>query len=412
MKDLPLKREVVRAMGAVNLRSALWPDWGKLAPSRRKYLLRWLDESGLVLYLLARAEEKGNETIELPETLQAELRIRAEANRKRVGDMISEFRRVNVALQEGGVRYAVLKGFSLIPEFCREASHRHQSDTDILVEEGSIEAAQNVLLKLGYGRAGEEEGGEIRFATPTSREATRDDFLYDPQSHREVEIHRKLFEDANGVSITVASDWAEHIEWRSFEDIRFPSVDLTNRLLLQLLHSFRHILHGWLRAGWLFEISTFAGNEHFADVWSELNTSLVDTRLRNACGIVLALAAEVFECELPTTVRRDWVENLPAKLRHWVDTYGREWVLDDFPGGRLSLLVHKEFTDSDEEWGRFLQARRKRTLRAITFRKLFSAGHIGRWISQQFVFQIRRARWEMTTSIRCKEGRIATRKVP
>ncbi len=64
--------------------------------------------------------------------------------------MSRRFDFLNLAFNNAGVRYAVLKGLSLVPEFCPYAPLRHQGDFDYLVDPNSLEAAQRILAEAGY----------------------------------------------------------------------------------------------------------------------------------------------------------------------------------------------------------------------------------------------------------------------
>lgn len=347
-------------------------------------LLRWLDQSGLALYFAEHLLK--TKTIDrVPVALRLELERRAGANRRRTDDMLGEFTRVTEELQRGNVQHAVLKGFSLVPEFCPEPWSRHQTDIDLLIDKGELQRARQLLGVLGYVVEGSEEAGEVRLGIPTCHKATTDDFLYDLQRHRQIELHQQFYESVNGVTLRPIEDWQRFIEWTQIGSTNFPVLDLPYRMLCQLLHAFRHILHGWLRVGWLFEIQQaitkfLSCNELWETVENRMQG---DRRMRDACGIVVALAHRAFRAEIPAFVELRWVRPLPEAMRLWVDQFGMDWMLADFPGNRLSLFLHREFADSPEEWQRFRVARSRRRLAAVTTAKLANPLFLFRRIREQ-----------------------------
>ena len=104
-------------------------------------LLTWLDHSGLALYFLTQLRKHG-ELDRLPASLKNALERRSDSNRKRMDGMFAEFSKVNSALKDRAIPHAFLKGFTLVPEFCPDASLRHQSDIDILVYPDSVAASR------------------------------------------------------------------------------------------------------------------------------------------------------------------------------------------------------------------------------------------------------------------------------
>ena len=93
-------------------------------------LLKWLDEGGLSLYLLAHLRTFGTET-KLSHSLQDELSDRLHANQIRTQALLKEFARVNSILQASGASFTFMKGFTLTPDFCSSIYLRHQTDIDV-----------------------------------------------------------------------------------------------------------------------------------------------------------------------------------------------------------------------------------------------------------------------------------------
>ncbi len=375
-------QEVLECLSA-NPRREAFNEVSRAFERQPRVLLRWLDQAGLALYLADLVRHEGMED-SLPPQLKAELAMRLTANRERTRGMLEEFERVITSLEEKRVDYCVLKGFSLSPEFCAEPCLRHQSDFDLLVYFESLPAARVTLSELGYIPNGEEPSGEIRFEIPPARVACADDFLYSEEWHRQIEIHLKFYESVNGVTLRPSENWHGAVEYRMIEGISYRSLNLVHRIVTQLLHAFRHILHGWVRVGWLYEISRGLSLLHHETEWRKVDDLLgEDEKSREACGVVVALTKMAFRLELPDVVQNHWIDPLRPTLKQWIERHGMEWLLSDFPGSRLSLLLHREFVDSEWEWQKYRANRLRRTLGAITIAKLSNPKFLGKRIQTQ-----------------------------
>src|SRR5438046_2472712 len=81
----------------------------------------------------------------LPAPIRDHLRRNRASNRRRIAEMKTEFGSLNCRFKAAGVDYVVLKGFTLIPDFCPDASLRSQYDYDYLVRPESVGLAQRTL---------------------------------------------------------------------------------------------------------------------------------------------------------------------------------------------------------------------------------------------------------------------------
>jgi hypothetical protein len=395
MREIANRRAVLQFLSTKRERDGLL-QLASLGPPAISELLRWLDQSGLALYFAQRASDSKTLDV-LPLSLRSELERRVVANQIRTVDMMREFSRINLALRTAGADYAVLKGFTLAPEFCGEPRLRHQTDIDLLVAPDSMSAVRLSISALGYLQEGEELSGELRFGIPSMHIPSAGDFLYDIQRHRQVELHRHFYESVNGVSLQPHEDWTRHVEPKTLEGVEFPALDLPYRILGQLLHGFRHILHGWLRLGWLFEIGQVIENfRSDTTLWNGVEELMSgDSRVREACGVVLAMTSMAFGIQLPEFIERRWIATLRKPLILWVENFGMGWMLSDFPGSRFSLLLHREFADSPVAWQRFRLSRSKRRLRAITIAKLASPGFLAGRIREQAEYYWHYLNWNI-----------------
>src|SRR5688572_21825716 len=88
-------------------------SWRSFAAGDWKDAFTWLDLSGLAIYFLDRMRlERAVET--LPEGVLAELEKRRADNRVRTERILSELEAFTRAFEQRSVKYAVLKGVSLL----------------------------------------------------------------------------------------------------------------------------------------------------------------------------------------------------------------------------------------------------------------------------------------------------------
>lgn len=320
-------------------------------------LLRWLDESGLALYLTERLRD-GGLLGGLDSRLRLELDRRLATNRQRTSILLAEFKRVIDALRRAEVQYAVVKGFTLAPEFCPAPWLRHQSDLDLLMSPGEVERAVKALCSLGYGVEPYEGSGEICLAIRSEHVPSADDFIYDVPKHRHVEIQTAFYQSHCGVSLATGSDWSRHIVRREIDGVQYPGLDLPHRFLIQALHAFRHI-SSWARAAWFYEIAYFVerfGNDEA--LWLKIDQLLAESKERQACGVVCAMTANAFGTRFPHAAGNKWIAELTKAQASWIERHGAAWLLSDFLyGSKVGLLLQRQFADSWLAWWKYRTSR-------------------------------------------------------
>src|SRR5580698_4089667 len=167
MMNLKLAEAII---GCLQL-SGTSADFGRLArfsPLDWERTVGWIDRAGLTLYVLEKLRDRGASEV-LPPQVLARFEQNLADNSCRVDHLLYETGCINEKLDQAGVQYVVIKGFSLWPEFCSNPYLRTQCDLDYLVARRSLSAAQNALLKFGYERRRRSDVKQFAFERPLQR---------------------------------------------------------------------------------------------------------------------------------------------------------------------------------------------------------------------------------------------------
>jgi hypothetical protein len=313
--------------------------------------LRFLDESGLALYFLARLKA-AERTSALSENVFSRLSHDFADNRAQTAELITEFAGIISAFQPLRLRYATLKGFSLLPDYCPDPALRCQFDFDFLIDRSAASSFADALRELGYQRvhAG-ESAWEFKKGTarvPSVRE------LYKPKPQRAIELHLQSAASEEG-SI---GDPLSRVEERCISDIHFPALSSADAFVYQSVHIFKHIGSEWTRVSWLLEFRNFV-RAHCEDesLWIEVHSRAREKReCAMAIGAATLLATMAFG-EFAPQILKDWtVRTLPLPVRLWIERYGWSILLAGFPGTKLYLLLQRELVN-EEEWRRLRRSR-------------------------------------------------------
>jgi hypothetical protein len=340
------------------------PDFSRLSlirlsnASQIRKLLRWLDESGLALYLLTQLQD--HEVLgQVPKDFSAALESRLAANQVRTAAMLSEFARLVDSFRRNGVQFCMLKGLTLTPEFCREVHLRHQTDFDFLVTLDSLENAKRAMQSCGYEQGEVTEFGQATFTTPLRHIPTSNDDIYAIPRHREVDLLTTLRLCAHGVSIPMPTPDFNDFKAKSLLDIAFPVLPSEEMFCFQVMHAFRHLLGSWVRVSWLFEIGYFI-DRHCgdADLWRAIVDRIGhDARTRNAFGLVISLTRALFPRPIPEPLAEWCLQSLPPRIETWVAHFGVKTAIADLDGAKFTLFVHREFVDDRAFWTSYVKDR-------------------------------------------------------
>jgi hypothetical protein len=328
-----------------SLSSFSWRQW--------EDTFQWLDNANLALYFLQKLRDTHDEG-KLPAAALSRLEQNYSKNRLRLDEMASAFAQVNERFHRFGVHYAVVKGFSLVPSFCPDACSRQQSDLDYLVDEQSLPIAQQALGDLGFF---------LKKHTPAAREWT---FWKGPISHPcnsseqyegngryVVELLLGIWRpDEHEIDIAGTqfspSRTVDH-EWRG---MHFRALQEEDAFLLQVLHTFQHMLSGPVRMSWIYEIAyCLHRRPNDTSFWQRVERRTeADPVLPHLVAIITGLATEFFQAPLPAVIRA-WKANLRPSLGVWLENYGWRvafekipaYELAVFPTSKLTLFLHRQF---------------------------------------------------------------------
>jgi|ERR1700722_5150439 hypothetical protein len=362
-----MNRKLARAIIDSLQMSGASYDFGQLArfsPSHWEQTQGWIDRAGLTLYLLERLSACGATEV-LPPRILARFEQNLADNRCRVDHLLDETGCINERLNQAGVQYVVIKGFSLWPEFCSNPYLRTQCDLDYLVARQSLTSAQNVLLELGYERQPRPAAQEFAFERPLQRVPSQFDSPYKLETTPLVELHVGIWEDmTHRVPLAEPAFILNSPKLKEWGGLRFPVLSDEDALLLQLLHTFQHMLSYWAKLSWFLEIGLFM-EKRSQDLlfWKQFSQRLGSApQLAEFSTIALELSANLFSAPMPE-VAQHWRQFLRTSARLWLDNYGHSWALGErpphkskvFPDSKLSLFISGEYIpDRRTRWDSLL----------------------------------------------------------
>ena len=352
-----MKRELAEAVVACLRLSADAGDTEQLrsfGPRDWQRTLTWLDDSGLTLYLLQHLKNVHATDVLSPEVL-AQLEGRVVANRLRWEYLAEQLDCINQGFERAGIAFAVVKGLSLVPDYCPDALLRAPSDLDYLVSRQSLPLARQVLEGAGYRLTGVSDGSsktEFKFCKPNSRRAIVSDSPYSVETAPLIELHVNFWNPGNGVPIQEPVFPLQRTILHSWRGLCFPVLNDRDAFLVQIIHVFEHILDGWLKLCWLLEIGFFMSRRGCdSDFWSEVDSSMQAVPRLVECAAVVIELAKLFFASPSPDVAENWMHALCPPVQLWLNVHARTWVFDDhplhrssfFPTAKLALFLYQEF---------------------------------------------------------------------
>jgi hypothetical protein len=331
---------------------------GAFSVRQWEHVLEWLNDAGLAFYFLQKLKNTDT-TCRVPSWVMSCLERNFAANQQRVSDMSVRFAFLNQQFNEAGVRYAVLKGISHVPQFCPDATLRYQADFDYLIDDTSFLAAQRVLLGAGYRLKLPHTSQEFIFLPTESGEHGRNADQYSAGAPHAVELHLDVWDrDWYQLPSIPRLFFVERTRIHLSNGFAFPALVDEDAFLLQVLHSYLHSVTFWMRMSWLFEIGYFL-NERASDtsLWNRIEDRVGDNLvLRELVVIVTELVSKLFAPRLPSLVR-NWSRRIRPGPRIWIETYARHWAFSEapiyrfcfFPRAKLVLFLHQQYADASAQ---------------------------------------------------------------
>ena len=311
--------------------------------------LDWLVDSDLALYFL-RHLQTSDETEIIPPQILHHLETCFEDNRLRWEGLADTIGRITKGFQQKGMPFAVIKGVSLVPDYCPNELLRAPSDLDFLIERKDLPPAQRVLETAGY-HPKVTSGIDLKFWKPSPTMPTASDNPYSVSTEPLVELHLAFWENEH--QIPLAEPFSlDHLVSHSWRNLSFPVLDEIDAFLLQIVHVFLHIAKCWVKLCWLLEIASFMSKRsRDEDFWQKVNDRMLQfPGLTEFAGVVVSLVKIVFDSPTPK-IADTWLHSLRPSSRLWLDKYAETWALDDHPfrqsgffrSSKLALFLHQQY---------------------------------------------------------------------
>lgn len=312
----------------------LKPSFDRFNDADWTSVMWWLDISGTAIYFLHQAHQIGVEE-SLPRAVREGLERRLENNRLRMQSLLEQSHATAALFDAAGVRYALLKGFTLTPESVPESAMRSQSDLDFLADSRDAEIAIRCIEKMGYVQYG-KFGSTMEFkAGPASWPDLSN--MYSNRTQRALELHLlpEGLPEPNLLTRRVA---------RFYSGLSIYALSPADIMVQQSIHLLKHLCGEHTRLSWVLEFWRHAvARRSDRQFWSEaIDRSMETWNGDLAMGIAFRVAGEFFG-ETGAVLPEQWQSDaLPARVKMWIERYARPLITSDRIGNKLYALLRKE----------------------------------------------------------------------
>jgi hypothetical protein len=299
-------------------------------------LLAFSTRAHLRLILGSRCQEH------LPGWVRERIAINLADNTERVARIGRAYQEIAEALRQAGAEHLVMKGFAQFPCFVPELRLRPQSDIDLYCPPGSLLAARDALLKVGYepDRAPSHDRPDHLPALVRWNGWEWRGNPFDPEMPPAVELHHRFW-DASRARFgpaDLAAFWSRRIE-RSAGLLRFPALYAVDSFGCLALHALRDLLYGGLLPCHIYELGYFlhqnAENGSLWAMWLDWH----DNELRSMATIPAMLAAAWFDPQLPAAVAEQ-ARRLPGIVPRWYREFSDSPIRSLFYPNKDAVWLH------------------------------------------------------------------------
>jgi hypothetical protein len=296
---------------------------------------RWLDSSGLALYFLDRLKSLGIAHV-LPPSVLEHLEDNQTANQQRIANLFAGFAAINRSFQRANIVYFNVKGFTLVPVSCPDPVLRIQMNLDFVMSAKDTALCYKALAELGYSLVTYSEHA-LEFAVDALKVPHLPNH-YETTAPRAVKVY---VVSPSEVSHAAAYQQLLQRQPRTWNGVTFSVASDSDAFINQSLHIFGRISSEWTRLSWLLEYKALVDFRRADDAFlREVQKGAQNNPDRTiAIGIALSLIKVILGATVPPSLEEWTIRKLDVSVHLWIQRYGEEALLADYPGTKFYLYL-------------------------------------------------------------------------